>query len=411
MGYQNQTASIVDQGFKAGEAGNYDQMQRLLGQAIRAGRQDEGVLRGYAFALCRLQRYDEAVTVARDNYRLNPGAFSLAGVCETYASAGRYEEARQSLRLALRYEDEWGNAKPIFDASLEAVAPKLCTLIYEIDPSLTRQFTYLHKPDTAIICPLVSQDPPYQSSTFDVKGASESKEITIGDTKALRLLPEGDNPITVTYRVRLTPTNLRARLKPFTPEEVPENVRQYSKPTSGIECGSDIVMQTLAPLAGRNSTETIENIFQWATRNLKYDGSTHDSGGGTIAVLKRRSGHCEGQTSGVVGLLRAAGVPARFVRGHGAIAGSKGVPTMHSWTEIYVPSYGWLPWDLNNAAFTAPARICIGQFRYSSPFDAKDAFKQSSADLWNFQSLLFPPGTTHGKEGNAHFTLEVSRQL
>ena len=65
-----------------------------------------------------------------------------------------------------------------------------------------------------------------------------------------------------------------------------------------------------------------------------------------------KRGVCEHFTSAMVVLLRAAGIPARFVVGYGsgtynAITGYYEVHAndAHAWVEVYFPDLGWVPFD------------------------------------------------------------------
>ena len=65
-----------------------------------------------------------------------------------------------------------------------------------------------------------------------------------------------------------------------------------------------------------------------------------------------KRGVCEHFTSAMVVLLRAVGIPARFVVGYGsgtynAITGYYEVHAndAHAWVEVYFPSLGWVPFD------------------------------------------------------------------
>jgi hypothetical protein len=65
-----------------------------------------------------------------------------------------------------------------------------------------------------------------------------------------------------------------------------------------------------------------------------------------------KRGVCEHFTSAVVVLLRAAGIPARFVVGYGsgtynAITGYYEVHAndAHAWVEVYFPGLEWVPFD------------------------------------------------------------------
>jgi protein-glutamine gamma-glutamyltransferase len=74
-------------------------------------------------------------------------------------------------------------------------------------------------------------------------------------------------------------------------------------------------------------------------------------------LFQRRAGHCEYFSTGMVVLLRAAGIPARNVNGflggewnergsYLAVTGNNA----HSWVEVWFPELGWVPFDGTPAA-------------------------------------------------------------
>jgi len=68
-----------------------------------------------------------------------------------------------------------------------------------------------------------------------------------------------------------------------------------------------------------------------------------DSGAQDAAsVLARGRGRCSGRANVAVGLLRAAGVPARVV--HGVVVGERGA-RWHRWGEAWLGRLGWVPFD------------------------------------------------------------------
>lgn len=69
-------------------------------------------------------------------------------------------------------------------------------------------------------------------------------------------------------------------------------------------------------------------------------------------LFERRAGHCEYFAAAMTVMLRALGIPARYVNGflpgeYNDIGGDYIVRASdaHSWVEVYFPGYGWLPFD------------------------------------------------------------------
>ena len=69
-------------------------------------------------------------------------------------------------------------------------------------------------------------------------------------------------------------------------------------------------------------------------------------------MFERRAGHCEYFAAAMTVMLRALGVPARYVNGF--LPGEYNelgedfivrASDAHSWVEVYFPEYGWIPFD------------------------------------------------------------------
>ena len=77
-----------------------------------------------------------------------------------------------------------------------------------------------------------------------------------------------------------------------------------------------------------------------------YENITYIRGSTTVAttaeqVLATRQGVCQDMTHLTMGMLRALGIPARYVSG--LLSGQVG--ETHAWLEFMHPTHGWLPAD------------------------------------------------------------------
>jgi transglutaminase-like putative cysteine protease len=85
-------------------------------------------------------------------------------------------------------------------------------------------------------------------------------------------------------------------------------------------------------------------IFDYVRDNLEYKLE----GGWNVApvVLERGTGSCSEYTFSFISLCRAAGLPARYV-GSIVVRGDDASldDLFHRWPEIYLPNYGWVPFD------------------------------------------------------------------
>ncbi|MHB8459552.1 MAG: transglutaminase TgpA family protein [Candidatus Limnocylindrales bacterium] len=87
-----------------------------------------------------------------------------------------------------------------------------------------------------------------------------------------------------------------------------------------------------------------------------------------------RRGYCQYFATTMAILLRAAGVPTRFVQGWlpGTRDPSSGVETIlrsnsHAWVEVYFPGYGWFPFDPTGNGDTQPVALPAGPVVPTAP--------------------------------------------
>ncbi len=98
----------------------------------------------------------------------------------------------------------------------------------------------------------------------------------------------------------------------------------------------------------------VQKIYRFLGERLHYELA----GGWNPApvVIKRGSGSCSEYTFSFIALLRAAGIPARYV-GSVVERGERGSYdwVFHRWVEVYFPGYGWVPVDAQHGDKELPA--------------------------------------------------------
>ncbi len=127
--------------------------------------------------------------------------------------------------------------------------------------------------------------------------------------------------------------------------EIPENVKRiYLNDGEKYDVNNPYIRETVKEILGneRNYYRKVRKIYQYIGQKLHYELA----GGWNPApvVLKRGSGSCSEYTFSFISLLRAAGIPARYV---GAVVerGTGYDWVFHRWSEVYFPNYGWVPVD------------------------------------------------------------------
>jgi hypothetical protein len=95
------------------------------------------------------------------------------------------------------------------------------------------------------------------------------------------------------------------------------------------------------PLQGESAFDVAARVVGFVSQRITLD--EHDVGPQDgISVLARGRGRCSGRANLTVGLLRAAAIPARVVRG--IVVGKDGA-RWHRWGEAWLGELGWIAFD------------------------------------------------------------------
>ena len=89
-------------------------------------------------------------------------------------------------------------------------------------------------------------------------------------------------------------------------------------------------------------------LHDFVARTLDYENDWRWDDAAT--VLRRGTGSCSEFTFVFISLARAVGLPARYAGGSiykpwKAVGGRYVDKTAHRWAEVYIPNYGWVPFD------------------------------------------------------------------
>jgi len=136
--------------------------------------------------------------------------------------------------------------------------------------------------------------------------------------------------------------------------EIPENVKKfYLRDGEKYDIYNPYIQATVKKILNgeENYYGKVRKIYHFVMETLHYELA----GGWNPApvVLKRGSGSCSEYTFSFVSLLRAAGIPARYV-GSVVERGTGYDWVFHRWSEVYFPGYGWVPMDPQHGDSTNP---------------------------------------------------------
>lgn len=138
---------------------------------------------------------------------------------------------------------------------------------------------------------------------------------------------------------------------------------------------------------GKTPQETAQRVAQAVRAAAVYDQDAPRQPAGEDFALyfltQSQRGYCVHFATASTVLLRALGVPARYVQGYvlSASGGAQPVPdsAAHAWTEYYVPGKGWLLLDATEGARVAQPQETPAEPPASSGADAAPEAPESDA--------------------------------
>lgn len=102
-------------------------------------------------------------------------------------------------------------------------------------------------------------------------------------------------------------------------------------------------------------------IFDFLGKHLSYNLKPLGGWNPAPTVLKRGTASCSEYSYSMIALCRALGLPVRYV---GAVSrrgdDASFDDVFHRWTEVYLPPYGWIPFDSNKGDRDLPGRKVLG---------------------------------------------------
>jgi len=130
-------------------------------------------------------------------------------------------------------------------------------------------------------------------------------------------------------------------------------LRRYLEPDKLVPLSGTIADLSRQQTAGDTTPlEKARHIYYYVVATLRYDKSGEGWGrGDAIWACTAKRGNCTDFHSLFIGMMRSAGIPARFEIGfplpEGKTEGE--IPGYHCWAEFYLDGVGWIPVDASEA--------------------------------------------------------------
>ncbi len=148
---------------------------------------------------------------------------------------------------------------------------------------------------------------------------------------------------------------------------------------------SDEVEETALSLSGEGPPlAASQAAAEWVRRRLRYERGTTSVKTSATEALELGSGVCQDFVHLMLALLRAMGVPARYVSGYlhpttGAEVGAVHCGQSHAWVEAWTGE--WHPFDPTNGSAVGERHVVVGRGRdYSDVPPLKGIYRGGPAE-------------------------------
>jgi transglutaminase-like putative cysteine protease len=106
------------------------------------------------------------------------------------------------------------------------------------------------------------------------------------------------------------------------------------------------------PSAPAQTFEAVQKMMEFVYGEFEYAPQVTTVATTVAEVLAHKRGVCQDFAHVLIGLCRAAGVPARYVSGYIVSdprrTGARGTEASHAWVEAFTPTHGWRGFDPTN---------------------------------------------------------------
>ena len=134
-------------------------------------------------------------------------------------------------------------------------------------------------------------------------------------------------------------------------DDIPLDIRNKFTQDGDKYRVSDPYIQELArKIAGqeKNPYWIVRRIYEYLADHLEYNLKPVGGWNPAPTALRRGTASCSEYSYSMIALCRTLGVPIRYV-GAVSLRGDDASfdDVFHRWTEVYLPPYGWIPFDVN----------------------------------------------------------------
>ena len=96
---------------------------------------------------------------------------------------------------------------------------------------------------------------------------------------------------------------------------------------------------------------------------VRYKTAETETNSSALDAVQKGLGVCQDHTHIFIGCCRSVGIPSRYVSGYLLLDEIEHQTAMHAWAEAFVPSLGWVGFDVSNGVSPDTKYVRIAQGR------------------------------------------------
>lgn len=332
-------------------AANWEQMARICQAAFDQGVRDEYLVRSLSWAYCRAGNTAEGWKYAQLNWQINRGVWSLVNYIEAGRDHGELDKAIEAAAFLQSNQNEWGNLAKTCRDAIQSVSAQTYEIRWRIAPAAKER---------TVRIPIAQEDGIVQRNvTTQVLDAASWEFKTTGDgTRYVEARQRAGTDLWIVQQVTMRPHSWRSKLSQANAGSLPEAVRKYLGNSDyrgrkgAVDPAGPLARSLASQLRGANPTQTVENVFRYITTQVPWKDIPENGHLTSEGCLELKKGSCTPRSFAAIAILRAAGIPARAIRGHSAISPTNPHASAHTIPQFYLSGIGWMDADFDRPVWT-----------------------------------------------------------
>lgn len=186
------------------------------------------------------------------------------------------------------------------------------------------------------------------------------------------------------------------------------DIFHFTQPTRVVEITRESVQWARKYLRGKEALgEALDRLNLAIHAEFKYKSGSTENTTPLATIWKQKSGVCQDFAHIGISILRAAGIPARYVCGYietdpprradGTIARMTGAVATHAWIEVLVPGMVWVALDPTNRQWLNDRYVAVSFGRdYRDATPLRGTFKGSGGQIMKVRVIMKRRGSSSG---------------